>query len=213
MNQSERMKKYLLSLLTVVLLGCVLSEKSSAQFRYGPVVGIDLTNIKFSQPLMTVDQTPGFTAGIMGEMMFPGIGFGFDLGLYYQMLGAKLHMGEREIWSSQGFGTERCYLHTMTIPIHLRFKYTRLNGFEEKLAPLAFFGPSFDFTLAHTKLTPMNFPNGNICLEFGIGAEIMQKWQVTGSYSLGTTYCIGAKYLTNYNGRNRVWSIRAAYLF
>ena len=207
------MKKILISFLAVVCLAVFVPQKGAAQFRYGPIVGVDFTTLKFRQDLMQVDRQTGFTGGIMAEMMFPGIGFGIDLGLYYQMLGAKLHLGDREIWASQGYGTERTYLHTMTIPVHLRFKYTRFNGFEEKLAPFVYAGPSFDFTLAHNKLEAFNFPAGNICLDFGVGAEIFQKWQVSLSYSMGMTYAFGAKILTDFTAKNRSWNVRLAYLF
>lgn len=207
------MKKVLISLIAVLCISMALTTKSSAQFRYGPIVGLDMTTLKFKQDLMTIDHTMGFTAGILGEMMFPGIGFGLDIGLYYQMRGANLHLGEKEMWSWQGYGTERCFMHTLVLPLHLRFKYTRLNGFEEKLAPLAFVGPSFGFTVAHSKLDVMSFPSGDMSLDFGVGAEVFERWQVTASYSLGMTYSIKARILTNESARNRSWNLRVTYFF
>lgn len=207
------MKKIFVSLLAVMCLSAIFSQRATAQFRYGPIVGLDITNLKFKQNLIPIDRTMGFTAGVLGEMMFPGIGFGMDIGMYYQMLGANLHMGDKEMWASQGYGTERCFLHTLVVPLHLKFKYTRLNGFEEKLAPLAFVGPSFNFTVAHSKNEAMSYPGGNLCLDFGLGAEIFEKWQVTASYSLGMTYCMSAKILTNQSARNRSWNLRVTYFF
>ncbi|MCH5318554.1 MAG: outer membrane beta-barrel protein [Paramuribaculum sp.] len=208
------MKKVIISLVAAVIVMFSLTEKASGQFRYGPVIGADLTTLKFKQNLVSVNQTEGFSAGIIGEMMFPGIGFGIDIGMYYQMLGAWVNLGEKLMWQSQALGKERFYIHTLQVPIHLRFKYTRFNGFEEKLAPFAFVGPSFDFTVAHSKIgNTFNFPGGNLCMDFGIGGEIFQRWQVSASYSLGLTYSVSAKILTNYSARNRSWNFRVAYLF
>ncbi len=202
------------ALVAAVIMVAAFAPKASAQFRYGPTVGISLTNLNFKQPeIMTVDKTIGYSAGIAAEMMFPGIGFGIDLGLYYEQRGAKLHMGERLIWSSQGLGTERAALHYLALPIHLRFKYTRMNGFEEKIAPIAFAGPTFGFLVGHSKNPALDYAGGYLGLEFGLGAEILQRWQVTASYNLGVTYALKAKLLTNYSARNRSWNLRVAYLF
>ena len=162
---------------------------------------------------MTVDQSVGYSAGITGEMMFPGIGFGVDVGLAYEQRGASLHMGQKQMWQSQGLGTERAYLHYLTIPLHLRFKYTKLNGLEDKIAPLAYAGPTFGFLVGHSKNPALEYSAGTVSLEFGLGAELWKKWQVSASYTLGATYALKAKILTDYSAQNRVWAVRVAYLF
>lgn len=188
--------------------------KANAQFRYGPMVGIDMSNLHFKQPeLLGVDKSVGFSAGVVAEMMFPGIGFGLDLGLYYDQRGATLDMGKKLLWSSQGLGRERSYLHYVALPIHLRFKYTRLNGFEEKLAPIVYAGPTFGFLVGHSKNPALEYAGGDMGVEFGLGAEIFQRWQVTAGYNLGMTYALKAKVLTNFSARNRTWNLRVAYLF
>lgn len=73
------MRKYLSCL---VLAFAILSGlTASAQFRYGPMVGVNVTDLKFKQDLITVDKSVGFSAGLATELMFPGIGFGVDAGL------------------------------------------------------------------------------------------------------------------------------------
>ena len=116
-------------LLTIIALMAVVA--ANAEFRYAGIAGPTLTNLSFKQDLVTVSQTPGFQAGVQGEMMFPGLGFGIDLGLIYNMAGAKVNLGEKLIWQSQGYGDARIMLHQINIPFHLRFKYTRLGGLEE----------------------------------------------------------------------------------
>ncbi len=208
----EIMKRKLISAI-IIIAALVCVSNASAQFRYGPMVGVDVTNLNFKQDLMTVDKSVGYSAGVVAEMMFPGIGFGIDLGLYYEQRGATLHLGEKAMWADQGYGVDRSYLHYAVIPVHLRFKYTRLNGFEDKLAPIVFAGPSFGFLVGHSDIDCMKYAAGELGVDFGLGVEIMRNWQVTASYNHGFTYALKDKTLTNFSARNTTWSVRVAYLF
>ncbi|MCM1293374.1 MAG: PorT family protein [Bacteroides sp.] len=199
---------------TIILLIAIIgASQTNAQFRYGPIVGVNLTDLNFKQDLATVDKSVGYSAGIMGELMFPGIGFGIDLGLYYEQRGAKLNLGEYKMWADQGYDSPRAYLHYAVIPVHLRFKYTNLNGFEDVLAPFIYAGPSIGLLVGHSKLDCMSYPFGELGVDMGIGAEIKRHWQVSVSYNMGLTYALKDKILTNYSARNSTWAIRAAYLF
>ena len=75
-------------ILTSIIILCALigGMTANAQFRYGPTVGADITTLKFKQNLIGVGQSVGFSAGVQGELMFPGIGFGIDIGLRYEHL-------------------------------------------------------------------------------------------------------------------------------
>ena len=210
------MKRILHSLtaLSIVVMALLAgAPEAAAQFRYGPMAGVDFNTLKFKQDLFTVDTQVGPTAGIAGEMMFPGIGIGIDLGLFYQLRGSKLHMGERELWASQGYGTETMNFHTVAIPLHLKLKWHRLGGFEEKVAPIVYGGPTFGFTAAHSKIDAMTYAGGAVALECGIGAEFFEHWQLKAGYSFGMTYLAKAKILTNFSTRCNAWTIRLSYYF
>lgn len=196
--------------MALVMAGAAFS--AAGQFRYGPTVGVSMTDLHFKQDLFKVEQQVGFGAGIAAEMMFPGVGFGIDLGLSYEMRGAKLDLGSREMWASQGLGNEPMRLHTIVLPIHLRFKYTRLNGFEDKLAPIVYAGPQFGFVAGHSKLAnSFEYAGADLGIDFGFGAEIFRRWQVTFGYTLGMTYVTKAKILTNFSARNRIWNLKLVY--
>lgn len=205
------MKKYILGLVVLVSMMCAITM--NAQFRYGPMAGVNFSDLKFKQDIVSIDPEVGATVGVMGEKIFDGIGFGIDLGAFYSMKGATIHLGEKKIWASDGFGSERCYLHYLEIPLNLRFKYTRLNGFEDYCAPFVFAGPSFSFLLAHNDVKALEYPFGEISLSFGAGIEILRHWQVSYCYNMGTTYALKTRKLKDYSARNRTWSIRVAYLF
>lgn len=205
--------KKLIFIITLVIASIALPNVANAQFRYGPTAGLTISNLNFKQDLMTVKSVQGFSAGIMGELMFPGIGFGVDFGLGYEMLGAKTNLGEKPMWSTQGYEDPRIFLHYISIPLHLRFKYARLNGFEDYLAPLVYVGPNFGIRAGHSKCEAYDFSGGDLSIDFGVGAEIMRNWQVSACYQWGLTYALKAKILTGFSARNSVWNIRVAYLF
>lgn len=201
---------------TIVATLCSLIALSShAEFRYGPIAGLTVNNLSFSQDdILSPQSTIGFSAGIFGEKMFPGIGFGLDIALAYEQRGATLDLGKWKIWDTQGYtGNSRLYLHYLSIPVHLRFKYTRLNGFEDYVAPFVYAGPSINFLLAHNSINCLSYNTAEIGIDVGIGAEIFRRWQVSASYNFGVTNAFNAKILTDYGATNRTWSVRVAYLF
>ena len=106
----------------IALVAMFGSLGATAQFRYGPSAGLDITTLKYKQNLFTIDKSVGYSAGLTAEMMFPGIGFGIDFGLLHEQKGATLHLSERELWAWQKAGNPRSYLHYVSVPIHLRLK-------------------------------------------------------------------------------------------
>ena len=206
------MKKRLFSIIALCFLFCSVSM-IKAQSRWGVTLGADLTNLVFDQKLFKVDYNVGMTAGVTGELMIPGIGFGFDASLLYTQRGAKLHLGDRPVWAVQGYGKENCLLHYLEIPIHLKFKFKYLNGFENTVMPILFAGPEFSFLLAHNKLDAMNYPVGEFGLNVGVGAELFRKVQVNASYCWGLSYCVKTKQLDDFIGKNRTWKLSCTYLF
>ena len=91
------MKRKLITLLIAVVALCGASV-ANAQFRWGSIAGVNVNTLKFKQDILTIGDAVGASAGINGEMMFPGIGFGIDIGLRYEMLGATLNLGDYPMW-------------------------------------------------------------------------------------------------------------------
>lgn len=197
----------------IILFVTVFAADLSAQFRYGPTVGVDVTTLKFKQDLFTVDQSVGYQAGVQCEMMFPGIGFGIDFGAMYEQRGATLHLGEKKIWASEGYGTSRSYLHYLNIPFNLRFKWTRMNGLEDYIAPYVFGGPSIGFMVAHNKNKALDYTGADLGLSVGVGFEVLKNWQIQGSYTWGMTYAVKTKLLDEFSAKNRTWSVRIVRYF
>ena len=206
------MKRKLVSVI-ILAVAMLLPLSSEAQFRRSVVAGVNINDLVFKQDLASVSTLIGAQAGVEGELMFPGIGFGLSFGLMYDQLGGQVNLGEKKIWASEGYGNEKLYLHNITIPLHLRFKWTRLNGFEDTLAPLIFGGPEFSILAGHSKCDAIKWAGGDLGLTAGVGAEIFKKWQVTASYTWGMTYSLKTKLLDDYSARQRHWAVRVAYFF
>lgn len=205
--------KHNLRLLAVTIIAAAAALAAKGEFRWGPTAGVDFTNLIFKQDLIKIDKTVGPTLGVQGEMMFPGIGFGIDIGAMYSMQGARLHLGDKRIWAADGYGTERSYLHTLSIPLNMRFKWTRMNGFEDYLAPFVFGGPLINFTVAHNKLKAMEYAGGSIGVQAGLGVEVLKRWQIQAAHVWGMTYAMKAVKLQDYSARERYWTVRATYFF
>ena len=114
----------------------VICLTASAQFRWGPVASVNLSNYYFKQDLLKTGNVVGGGVGVMGELMFTSVGIGIDMSLQWNMHGSKLHFDEYPVFAPTK--TTTSYLHTLQLPINIRYKYTRLNGFEEKLAPFVY---------------------------------------------------------------------------
>lgn len=207
--------KYLLTLLILASIPFT----SRADFRWGAQAGIGITNLSFKQTLSSPEGTVDVTGnvgpriGVQGEMNFPGIGIGLRIGAIYAMDGATMTLGDKKIWASDGYGKTHLMLHTLEIPINLQLKWTRLNGFEDTLAPLIFAGPVFSFNIAHSSCKAFEYPFGSVGLRAGLGAQIYKNWQLCGSYTWGMTYATKAVKLENYSARNRIWAVSLTRFF
>lgn len=201
--------------LLLILFTSLVALTASAEFRFGPMIGINGSSLYWKQDLVTTRYRIGGSAGIFGELMIPGIGFGVDVGLRYQLNGAKVNFGERPIWSGapDHMGNEDVWMHTLQIPLNLRFKYTRLDGLERIVAPFVFAGPVFTFNLADNGLPVIEHPGGTVDIQVGAGAELWEHLQISGGYYFGVSYQVRTIKLDNFSARPQGWFINAAWLF
>ncbi|MDE5850348.1 MAG: PorT family protein [Muribaculaceae bacterium] len=201
------MKKLVLALIAIV---CGLG--ANAELRWGPTASVNFNTFHWKEPLLETHLRTGVDAGIMTEIMIPGIGFGVDAGLTYGMRSAKVNFGQWKIWNADGFGNDIVTLHTINIPLHLRFKYTRLEGVEEVIAPLAYAGPVFSFNVAGN-CKALEQPVGTVSLDFGLGCELFQKLQVSVGYLWGLSYATRTVKLENLSARADGFRVNLAYFF
>lgn len=199
--------------LLLTFIALIITVSASAEFRWGPTAGINVSTLHWKQDLVTTKTLAGVNVGAMGEIMIPGIGFGVDFALKYAMHGAKVNFGEKHVWAVDGYGNENVFIHTLQIPLNLRFKWTRLNGFERWAAPFAYAGPVFTFNLATSNLDCIEHPEGSFGLQCGVGGEFFEHLQFSVGYLWGLSYDVRTVKLDNFSASNRGWQINFAWLF
>ncbi len=186
---------------------------ASAEFRWGPMAGANFSTFHWKQKLLTTNGRTGFQAGLAAELMIPGIGFGIDLGLRYAMNGAHENFGDFKVWNSDGIKNQNVWVHSLQLPVNLKFKWTRMNGFEQILAPFVFGGPVFNFNVATNKQPALEHPAGTVAMQCGAGVELFEHWQISGGYSWGISYQVRTIKLDNYSAQPRGGFVNVAYLF
>lgn len=198
-----------------ILLLSLVALTASAEFRFGPMLGVNGSSFFWKQNLVSSHYRIGGSAGIFGEIMIPGIGFGIDLALRYQMNGADVDFNKK-VWNF--VGTKTVLVHTLEIPLNLRFKYTRLDGLERIIAPFAYIGPVFTFNLATSSVTDgkediLKIPAATFSLQAGAGVELIERLQISGGYYWGLSHQIRTVKLDDFTARPQGWFINAAWLF
>ena len=196
-----------------ILLFTLVALNVSAEFRWGPTAGVNFSTLHWKQDIAATSMRTGFDAGIAGELMIPGIGFGVDLALRYNLHGANVKFGDHKIWSIDGIQNQNVWLHTLEIPFNLKFKWTRLNGLERIIAPLVYVGPVFNFTLATNKCPAIEHPAGYVAIQVAGGVELYEHFQISGGYSWGVSYQVRTVKLDNYSAQPRGGFIQLGYFF
>lgn len=202
-------------LLATAIMAAALGFTVHAETRWGVVAGANYNELHFKQhDIFAVDQQFGPNAGITGEIISPGIGFGIDGSVIYSMRSGKLHMGDKKVWASQGVGVERCVMHYIDVPVNLKIKWQKLNGFENTLMPMFFVGPTISFLPAHSKCDDaLQFKKVSASLQLGVGFELYRKVQVKAGYQFGFGESVRTRLLEENVAKNRTYFLNCTYFF
>lgn len=190
-----------------------MAAGASAKFRWGPTVGANFLHYTCSQGLVETGMKPGFGVGVQCEVMIPGIGFGIDFGLKYVNRGGEMKFGEYKIWNVDGITNTNLRMHTIQVPANVRFKYTRLNGLESKIAPIVFGGPQFNFNVANSKCKAVDRYGVSVGLGCGLGVELFKQYQITAGYLWDMTEDFKTYKLDDFNCSLQGWFVDFTFLF
>ena len=194
------------TLLITILLLSAATAMSQTTSRWGITAGANINNIHFKQSDILETKTMwGPQVGVTGEMNFSGIGFGVDGALLYSLRQGKVNYGGREAWASLDCGNENIAMHYIDVPLHLKFKYRRLNGFESTLMPLVYFGPQFSFLPYGNHRELNSYPPVNVYLDMGVGCEIKERLQIKAGYNFSIGQSFHTKLLDENFAKNRTW--------
>lgn len=200
----------------VALVG--MAPKADAQFKFGPKVGLCVNSMHFNQELLDSDNRAGFTAGLMAEFKVPLIGIGCDLSVLYVRRNSNF-MATLEYQDATEKYNSTIKADYLDIPLNIKY-HLPLPAISKFFSPFITTGPDFAFRLSkETVKDVVNVRNFDFAWNFGFGVELVSRVQIAASYGLGLNRALDfAKpqndfSTTEIKGKNRYWTVTAAYLF
>lgn len=198
------MKKIIFLITTLLITTAAASGQTTS--RWGITAGANINEVHFKQhDIVPSKRAWGPQLGVTGEMNFSGIGFGVEASALYSLKQGKVNYGDRTMWATEGAGNETVSMHYMDVPLHLKFKWHRLSGFESTLMPLAYFGPQFSFLMNGNHSELNKYSPVSVYLDMGIGCEIKERVQLRGGYNFSIGQSFHTKLLDDNVAKNRTW--------
>ena len=207
------MKKLRLALAAVIaVMTLAMAMPANAQFfKFGPKVGLNLNKFSFDKSTFTDDSNrAGFTGGLMVEFTVPIVGVGVDLSAMYVRRSGEW-MNEQKV--------EKVNRDYFEIPVNLKWKIN-VPVINNICRPFLTTGPSFAFLTSKEAISDA-FKNKktDVAWNFGFGVELVKHLQLHASYGLGLSKTVtgilpgGVEGTSNIEGKNRYWTVTAAWLF
>ncbi len=200
--------KSIKSFLLVLVLMLGTASAANAQFRFGIKAGVAINSMKFDKSAFSSDNQAGFLGGVTAQFTVPIIGVGADLSALYVRRNAKF-MVDNDV--------EKANRDYIEIPLNLRWNIG-LPGVGKLISPFITTGPSVAFLCSKSAYKDFTNKKADWAWNFGLGVQLLNKVQIGASYGLGLTKAL--KWTGNGNmvgnqipGKNRYWTITAAYLF
>ncbi len=194
----------------VALVAFFAAVPAAGQLKFGIKAGAAINDLKFDTDILSKDNRAGFTGGIMLEFTVPLIGVGLDASAMYVHRTAEFQPDVNADMESSG----RDYID---IPINLKYKLS-IPVVEKVIKPFVTTGPSFAFLVSKKDVNEF-FKNKtcDIAWNFGFGLEFLSHVQIAASYGIGLTNTLEFVGLSGnkatIEGKNRYWTVTAAYLF
>lgn len=189
-----------------IAIALMVMMPAMAQFKIGPRLGVDVNSIHFNKDVFQEDNRAGFTGGLQAEFMIPGLGFGFDASVMYVRRSATFTDDQRTEVNAD-------YIE---IPVNLKYKLG-LPLLGNILKPYVFTGPSFSFLTSRRFFSDFVNKKSDTAWNFGFGVELINHLQLSASYAVGMSKALDVFHLSNenanINGKNRYWTVTAAWLF
>ncbi len=201
------MKKILAIITAVAAILLCTAPQASAQFRFGLQVGTNVNDLHFNSSVLDSHNRMGYNIGALIEFTVPGIGVGGDLGVRYVRRNSNWADANGESLSDN-----RDYIE---IPLNFKWKIN-IPVINSVVRPFLTTGPSFAFLTSRSIHDTYRNKKFDTAWNFGFGLELFKKLQIGASYGLGLTKALEAIDATSkagITGKNRYWTITAAYLF
>lgn len=209
----KNFKRFVVALLALVAAGAT----ASAQFHWGPRLGVEINKLHFDESAFASDNRAGFTGGLQIEFTVPIVNLGFDASVMYVHRTLSNDLGYLPSPTSSAWITgTRKNSDYIEIPINFKYKLG-LPVIGKIFTPYVFTGPSFAFLTSKTGINEaFRHKKVDIAWNFGIGVQLVQHLQIGASYGLGISDAVEkVSHLETgkIDGKNRYWTVTAAWLF
>lgn len=196
--------------IAVAVVALMAIAPAAAQVRFGVKAGVALNSIHFNKEIVNDitdgSNRAGFTGGVMAEVHVPIVGLCVDASLLYAHRSAELK------GSTSNVVFKRDYID---IPVNLKYKFN-IVGLSSIFAPFVYTGPDFAILVSDSKQEGYKNKTLNTSWNLGFGAELFSHLQVSATYGIGITKAmeyVGIKGSESVSGKDRYWTVTAAYLF
>ncbi|MBQ3732067.1 MAG: PorT family protein [Muribaculaceae bacterium] len=195
------MKKRLL----IAILVMAAALPITAQVRLGIRGGVTVGKLHFDREVLNSDNRVGYTGGLVLDLNIPVVGLGAEVSAMYTRRNNRLTDGDR-IYKR----------HYLEIPVYARYRLT-IPGVDRFFAPYAFTGPNFAILFNENSDDYLRSRKTYVSWDAGVGADLFGHLRISAAYGLGITKAmsyINSEYNGDQvNGRDRHWTLNAAWLF
>lgn len=194
--------------MAVVVVAAAAVLPAQAQFKWGIKAGMAVNSLKLNKEVFESGNRAGFTGGLMAEFTVPIVNIGFDASVLYANRSVELP----EAVDGGVFNVRKYSRNYIDVPINLKYKIG-LPLVGKIITPFITTGPDFSFLISKDNMRNA-FSNKKFDCAWTVGAgiQLVNHLQIGATYGFGMTKSVsGDKSL--YSGKNRCWTVTAAYLF
>lgn len=197
--------KNLSKIIIIAAIAIFATSTVQAQVRFSLKGGVTINELKWDKDIFSSDNRMGFTGGLMLEIGMPIVGLGIDASVLYTHRENELYL--------EGEKLKRDFLD---IPVNAKYKL-QIPVLSKVIAPFVTTGPDFALLLSDKDKGDFKARKWNISWNVGFGAELFRKLQIHANYGIGISKAfeyIGKEVDSQtVDGKDRYWTITAAYMF
>ncbi|MBQ2163585.1 MAG: porin family protein [Muribaculaceae bacterium] len=192
-------------IIVIIAIVAIAVIPAQGQVRFGVKGGITINELKWDKNILSSENKAGFTGGLMLEVGLPVVGLGIDGSVLYAHRENEMYM--------DGIKLKRDYID---FPINVKYKI-QIPVISKIFAPFVSTGPDFALLLSDSDTGDFKTRKWNTSWNVGFGAELFRKLQIHANYGIGLTkafeYINKEVESTTVKGKDKYWTITAAYLF
>lgn len=211
------MKKIKAAIVSAIMLCAALvvgvqSASAGSPLRFGVKAGVNVNEMKFNESAFDASNRSGFTGGVTLQFVAPILNIGVDASVMYTHRQNRIYFTEDG--ETEGITSNSDYIE---IPVNFRWNIS-VPLISKVVTPYLFTGPDFSFLMSNKNVkNAWNNRTFDLGWNFGLGLRFVDHLEIGASYGLGITNSASADnalYGKNLaDGKNRFWTITAAWLF